>query len=60
MTNITEIIAAIEELDFAELTEIRKALDERAEEIKAEFLAQAEAFSGKKKRKPRAPKHEEA
>jgi hypothetical protein len=53
-----DIIAAIEELDLPELTEIRKAIDARADHIKAEFLAQAEAFSGKKRRKPRPPKPE--
>jgi vacuolar-type H+-ATPase subunit E/Vma4 len=51
-----DIIAAIEDLDLARLTEIRRAVDARADKIKADFLAQAEAFNGKKKRKPRTSK----
>jgi len=42
--NAPEIIAALENCNYPELTEIRKALDARAEAIKAEFMAQAEAM----------------
>jgi hypothetical protein len=43
--NTSEIIGAISNCeDYGELTEIRKALDARAETIKAELMAKAEAM----------------
>jgi hypothetical protein len=62
----SEIIAALATLNYGELTEIRKALEDRTETIKAEFMAQAEAMglachddNGKPKRKRRSNKKQE-
>jgi cytochrome c553 len=61
-----DIIAALGDCDFAALAKIREALDARAEAIKTEFMAKAEAMglachdgNGKKTRKPRQPKLEQ-
>jgi hypothetical protein len=58
--NTSDIIAELANCNYVELTEIRAALDERAQAIKAEFMAQAEAMglachddNGKPKRKRR-------
>lgn len=64
--NTPDIIAALETCNYPELTEIRKALDARAESIKAEFVAQAEAMGlachdgNGKPRKRRASKSQDA
>ncbi len=65
--NTTDIIAALENCDYARLAEIRKALDARTDTIKGELMAQAKAMGlachdgNGKPRKPRATKqHDQA
>ena len=67
ITNIPDIITAIAECkNFAELEEIRKALDAKTGEIKAAVIAQAEAMGlachdgNGKPRKRRATAHKDA
>lgn len=71
MTTTAEIITALKhctfnDCTFAELDEFRAALDAKATELKAAFMAQAEAMgircqdgNGRKPRKPRGTKDED-
>jgi hypothetical protein len=60
----TEIITALNECTFPELEQIRAALDARASELKADFMAQAQAMGlscsdgNGKPRKRRSKQHE--
>jgi hypothetical protein len=71
MTTTTEIITALKQCTFtdctfAELEDFRAALDAKAAELKATFMARAEAMgircqdgNGRKPRKPRSTEAEE-